>query len=841
MSNIYIKLKVFTVDAYPAELSAKLYDASGAEVADIAIPAAGEEAFFLLPGLTSASVVTDYQVVFSDSWGDGSFTNTDPLNDSVIEIGVAPLDGDPVAKAEYVLSDGDINHLTSTMSTGESGYVATFSIENAETMSISGAIGGIVAVSPKRQRTRVKAEYQINNASDSAHADHHFVQTDGKAWMATNYWPSNVNGREVVNSGFVVQRVAQTIGLPAMALEEQVVDQWTADQRYLQDAEDLIAAAKGVDSLIANLEDSIQLAGFELTEGAWAAPEGASYIAQGATISAALQDLDEGLDTHVTDLATAGVGKGANMIKVAAESGEHVEMSGVAILDGSTVQQVIAEFVSILDVIKADETIPGSIKQLVDNNVAEVLTGASGDQLAASLQAIADLYNEINVADDQDLTTFVQNMGDVMGELINDIRDGHEKDGEYGTFAKINSSLGTKTLLEVSEEASTFVQAINEVNLHADNAALSLKAEYDFASGPYAHAGRTYITNGSTVDGALSLLDKTVQDNFEAMGLQLDGQRQDDAASRYLQGEKVVEQAFVKLDEAAKNLEDSISSAHDMASGPWSAPLAANYMGGMKIAAALAKADSLAKKLELSIQANGEFDLDAQERWGASAGDYIVQGATIAASLGKLDNSLQVSMTSMGLELDGRIQFDLETEDRPPMSYIGEETEVKSALRSLDSFMAVHLSTMGLDVHANTSFILDRLQVEGEFGLESMNFHTAITRLAVDMTDVEGRAQDIEDALNVVEGAAALIRKGDVEREWFTADEGQSVFSVATAAHAGTVEVYRNGLYMRRGVNYDFTISGDGLIVTLASGQECDADDEICVAFVKKTSSALIA
>jgi hypothetical protein len=315
----------------------------------------------------------------------------------------------------------------------------------------------------------------------------------------------------------------------------------------------IAAALAKSDELLKKVEQSIRPEGFDLESGAWqygVMPD-STYISETASVSQALHELDISLDEHVTDLATAGEGKGANMIKVAAEAGPHVAMSEVAVLSGATVQEVIGGFVTILDVLKADESVDGSIKQIVDNNVASTITGLEGSQLAASIQALSDAFAAVNESGDT-VAGFTGNLVSILEEMKFDIQgaevDGDFKALEYGTLNKIANALGVQVDLATADKAS-FKSAINEVNLHADNAAKSLKADYDFASGVYAPATGSYILAAdSTVDAALTRLDGSLKNAMDAMGLTLAGELDGLADTRFLVGQTAVEDALIELD-----------------------------------------------------------------------------------------------------------------------------------------------------------------------------------------------------------------------------------------------------------------------------------------------------
>ena len=586
--NVFIQLENMEIDGYPSEITVELQNASGALLAELAAGASGDPASWDT-GLDASSPVSDYKLVIKDSYGDGSFTATGAPNRvliGTIEGGVFNVLGSSILDAD------DVDILENSLG-GAKPFHATFSVVSAAEMSITHEF----PADPKRQRTRVKAQYQVNNESDAPDASYHFIQTSGEAPMADEYSPAGF--QFVSTAGWLSYNLSNVIGTDSEQMVPAVV--WDGTEQYV-DADTIIGST---------------------------------------------QQLDAALDDHVTRLAsqTGSLDAGASLVGFDLHQGTN---ESFFIADG-TVQSAIEAIINEIDVFKSDETVSGSIKGTVDDAITAAITGVP--ELADTIQAVADAYAAVN--DDGDLEAFLGNMQGILLEMKHDIRDGHLKTDEYGTLKKISDSLGVRTLLEVSDGAKeTFMKAINEVNSHADHAASSLKAEYDFASGPYGATAGNYVAAGATVDAALGDLDDALKASMNAMGLTAGGAFDDLGDQRFVANADSLEEAVIKLDDAAMNLEDSISAAHDMASGPWSAPVMANYMAGMTIAQSLAKADDLAKKLEASLQASG-FDL-AAAAWGAQAGVYIDAGASVAASLQDLDEGLDLHVTDLATAGEGK-------------------------------------------------------------------------------------------------------------------------------------------------------------------------------------------
>lgn len=669
----------------------------------------------------------------------------------------------------------------------------------------------------KKQRTKVKAEYQIANASDAGDRNHHFVQADGFSLMETTHVVDNL--QKIVHGQYVADRMNEIVGIPA-ALGAALT--WSGSMDYLTATED--------------------------------------------TVKLALEKLDVAISQehaqHVADLASQVDGYGAGLVGFDVHQGIN---ESFVIPDG-TVQAAIEAIINEIDVFKSDETVPGSIKTTVDDALAAAITGVSADQLSDSLIALSGAFNTLN--DDGDtLSGWTENLVGILEEMKHDIRDGEAKASEYGTLNKIAVALGVQTQLATAAKVD-FKSAINEVDSHADLAASSMKAGHDFANGAYAPTAGNYVA-GATVDAALVNLDAALKASMDAMGLTAGGAFDDLAGQQFIANSDTAEGAFIKLDDAAKNLEDSIAAGFDAAAGPWQSPAILNYMGEMKIQGALGKADQLLKRIEESFAAEG-FDLDAGPwEFGAQLGaEYVGQNDDITMAFSSLDNALSSSMTNMGLSLAGVI-------DLAGAEYVSADVSVKAAIQTLDSSLSASMLAMGLDsagvidfTGLGTAYVMDEdsvkdslveldsalsasmtnmgLDLQGFIDLAGANHvseddsvKAAILTLDTQIADNDGELQDIRAALNVVTGAPALIRKGDHSETWIVATEGQQVFVVGEAAHASSVSVYRNGLLLREGSTFDFEISGDGITVTLVD--ECDAEDEVAVKFIKKTSDPLFA
>jgi len=620
----------------------------------------------------------------------------------------------------------------------------------------------------KNQRTKVKAEYQIANASDAATREHHFVQADGTTLMDTAHV---VNlPRKLVHGQFVADRMSDIVGIPA-TLSASLA--WSGSMDYLTSNE--------------------------------------------YTVKAALEKLDIAISEehaqHVAALASQADGYGAGLIGFDVHQGGN----GVFEITDGTVQEAIEAIIDEIDVFKSDETVLGSIKATVDDALAAAITGVSADQLSDSLLALSGAFNTLNDNGDT-ISGWTENLVGILEEMKHDIRDGKTKASEYGTLDKIAVALGVQTELETADKVD-FKSAINEVDSHADLAASSMKAGHDFASGAYAPTAGNYVV-GATVDAALGNLDAALKASMDAMGLTAGGAFDGLAGQQFIANSDTAEGAFIKLDDVAKNLEDSFGAGFDAANGPWEAPGGDYIALGAGVAASLGDLD---QALKLSMDNMG---LDSAGVLGLASGSYIDVADSVKGALQVLDSSLSTSMTNMGLESDGFIEF-----DGLGAAYVMNEDSVKDSLVVLDSALSSSMTAMGLSLQG-------AIDLTGAYHVSAdVSVKAAILTLDTQIDANDGELQDIRAALNVVEGAPALIRKGDHAEEWIIATEGQKAFVVADAVHPSSVSVYRNGLLLREGSAYDFEISVDGLTVTLV--HECDADDEVAVKFIKKTSDAL--
>jgi hypothetical protein len=608
------KLGGLALDSWPLEVTMEVYDANGdlifsekpdgwdQALVDNVHPLTGTSPEWSLVDVPMGSEIAfpeQYTVRLVDAWGDSSAVESGvpmliAINGDGIQFATIPIIGDVLSNV--IGTDGGPQ--------GTNQNAVQFEAVVAESLLGWESIGmPAESVSPKRQRTRVKAQYQVNNESDAADAAHHFVQTDGDALMADSYYPTLA--QQVSTAAWLETRLNNVVGT------------------------DLVVGAP--------VE--------------WA--DGLSYIDEPNMIGAA-QQLDTALDDHVTRLAATGTvdSEGASLVGFDLHQGAN---GSFFIADG-TVQLAIESIINEIDVFKSAETVSGSIKGTVDDAIAAAITGVP--ELADTIQAVADAYAAVN--DEGDLEDFLGNMQGILLEMKHDIRgssaggDEYAKDQEYGTLLKIHGALGLREDLTTADKLS-FRRAINEVDSHADHAASSLKAEYDFASGPYGATAGNYVAAGATVDAALGDLDDALMASMEAMGLTAGGEFDGLSGQQFIADSDSVEGAFIKLDDAAKNLEDSISGAHEMASGPWSAPVLANYMGEMTIASSLGKADALLKKIEQSIRPEG-FNLDnGAWQYGDMPGSvYISETASISQALHEMDTSLDGHVTDLATAGEGK-------------------------------------------------------------------------------------------------------------------------------------------------------------------------------------------